>query len=121
MNAHIAPTSLAAADIHIVGGLQPVGIGVLRHEAGKALGRERIFGIVLTPDFVGGIKVLGTGLTVRLELDITSRGQKIHDIVGLPDYNGYVLSGPVTDGESVIVIQQARKMPSRSAISLSER
>ena len=41
LNSQIAPAPLAAADIHIVGGLQPVGIGILGDKAGKALGGKR--------------------------------------------------------------------------------
>ena len=71
MDSQITPAPLTAADIHVVGGLQLIGTGVLCYEAGEALGRKRILGVILAPD------LMPTSVTNMIHLAPKSRGSAL--------------------------------------------
>jgi len=59
-----------------------------------------------------------------LNLNITSRGQKVYDVVDLHDYAREVFSGSITDSETIIIVQQAAESlqtPEEDALTLGNQ
>lgn len=71
LDAQIASGSPSVADIDVVGGPDVVGLLVLRQMLAEApLGQGNV-GVVLAPELVGGIELLGAGLRLCIAVEVS--------------------------------------------------
>ena len=99
--------NLAPVSMDLVGWLQLVFSGQRRHLQAEAAGTQRIIGVILAPQLVQLIQTLGADVVVRLESNIAFGFEKLRYIVSLAHAFLYVLPGAVTDGEFVVIGDQA--------------
>ena len=101
-----APGPFPIADIDVVGRLNAIGPGVLTKEVAETFHGQRIVGVILTPQFIGGIQVPGAGGGVWLKDDVSGGLHKLDGVVAVRNRRPHVLLGLFADGEAVVVGDQ---------------
>lgn len=103
LDAQIASGPPPIADIDVVGGPDVIGLLILCQMLAEApLGQGNV-GVVLAPELVGGVELLGAGLRLREEVEIAPGGHEVHHVVALGDGGLHVGPGLVADGKAVVV------------------
>ena len=105
-DAHKATHSAATGQIDVVGGFKVIAAVILAQFRAETDGRYAVAGVVLAPQFVDFIEILGADGIVRLEAEVTLRFHEVDDIIAAALDGIHVGGGSFADGEAEVVLHQ---------------
>ena len=96
----------ATGQVDVVGGFKVIAAVVLAQFCAKTDGRYAVTGVVLAPQFVDLVEILGTDGVVRFEAEIALGFHEVNDIVAAALDGVHVGGGSFADREAEIVLHQ---------------
>ena len=106
LDAYKTPHPAATGQVDVVGGFKVIAAVVLAQFCAETDGRYAVTGVVLAPQFVDFIEILGTDGVVRLEAEVALGLHKVDDIVAAAFDGIHVGGGSFADREAEIVLHQ---------------
>ncbi len=106
LDAYKTPHPAATGQVDVVGDFKVIAAVVLSQFCAETDGRYAVTGVVLTPQFVDLVKILGTDGVVRLEAEIALGFHEVDNIVAAALDGVHVGGGSFADREAEIVLHQ---------------
>jgi hypothetical protein len=101
------PAALVIPDFVVM--FQVVFLLMLGKIGAEALGGHRLSGVVITPQLINSIEILGGDLGICFETEVAFRFHELHNVVAFLDGRFHIYLHSFTDGEVVIVPDQPSK------------
>ena len=121
LDAHETTHPAATGQVDVVGGFKVIAAVILAQFCTETDSRYAVTGIVLAPQFVDFIEILGTNGVVRLEAEIALGFHKVNDIVAAALDGVHVGGGFRADRETEVVLHQpvqSFQTPQQDALQL---